>query len=364
MKTKSNDQAWIAESSRRLRTMKIRSGETPLLALQLPRYRAAGIEIYVKDESAHPTGSLKHRLSADLFGDALCNGKLRPGRPVIEASSGSTAVSEAQFAMALGLRYYAVMPQNTSEEKVSLIRHFGGVCAFVDHPQDLEPRALEIADETGGHFMDQFKNAERVTDWRGNNIAHSILAQMAEETHPIPAWIVCGAGTGGTSATIGRHLRYRGVATRVCVADPEGSAFRPYWESRNPAITTTGSNIEGIGRPRVESSFIPSVIDETVVVTDAQSLGAMLTLSTLLARKVGPSSGTNFFATIQLAEQMLETGTQGSLVTVVCDSGDRYLRTYHNESWAEHRFGPGHKAARSDLENQMGDSSSKTLEVA
>ena len=86
--------------------------------------------------------------------------------------------------------------------------------------------AQRLADETGGHYLDQFTNAERATDWRGNNnIAESIFAQMRDEPHPIPAWIVVGAGTGGTSATIGRYIRYRRHDTRLCVVDPENSAF-------------------------------------------------------------------------------------------------------------------------------------------
>ena len=74
--------------------------------------------------------------------------------------------------------------------------------------------------------MDQFTYAERATDWRGNNnIAESIFSQMALERHPVPAWIVVGAGTGGTSATIGRYVRFGRYATQMCVVDPEDSIF-------------------------------------------------------------------------------------------------------------------------------------------
>ena len=98
--------------------------------------------------------------------------------------------------------------------------------------------AERLAEETGGHYLDQFTNAERATDWRGNNnIAESIYEQMREEEHPIPEWIVVGAGTGGTSATIGRFIRYR-RATRLCVVDPENSAFFPaYAQGRSDVVT-------------------------------------------------------------------------------------------------------------------------------
>ncbi|EQB14971.1 hypothetical protein RLDS_12430 [Sphingobium lactosutens DS20] len=93
---------------------------------------------------------------------------------------------------------------------------------MVANPLAVYDEARRLAAATGGHYLDQFSNAERATDWRGNNISESIFQQMREEELPVPAWIVCGAGNGGTSATIGRYIRYCRHGTRVCVADPEG----------------------------------------------------------------------------------------------------------------------------------------------
>src|SRR3546814_4257268 len=91
-------------------------------------------------------------------------------------------------------------------------------------------------------FLDQFGLAERATDWRGNNnIAESIIGQLRQERFPEPAWIVCGAGTGGTSATIGRYLRYIGLPTRLCVAEPAGMAFACAWRERNHDARATNS---------------------------------------------------------------------------------------------------------------------------
>ena len=110
-----------------------RSADTHLIALPLEPYRSAGIDLYFKDESTHPTGSLKHRLARSLFLYALCNGWVHQGTTVVEASSGSTAVSEAYFAQLLGLPFVAVMPRSTSSEKVDLIAFYGGRCHFVDN---------------------------------------------------------------------------------------------------------------------------------------------------------------------------------------------------------------------------------------
>ena len=113
---------------------------------------------------------------------------------------------------------------------------------MIDDPSQVYVEAHRLADECGGHYLDQFSNAERATDWRGNNnIAESIFDQLTAEPHPVPAWIVVGAGTGGTSATIGRYLRYRGHATRLAVVDPEGSAFLPAYVGETHADRARGS---------------------------------------------------------------------------------------------------------------------------
>ena len=130
-------------------------------------------------------------------------------------------MSEAFFARLVGLPFVAVMPRSTSQEKIALIEFYGGRCHLVDDPSTIYDESRRLAAETGGHFMDQFTHAERATDWRGNNnIAESVFSQMAQERFPVPDWVVVGAGTGGTSATIGRYVRFRRLDTRVCVVDP------------------------------------------------------------------------------------------------------------------------------------------------
>jgi cysteine synthase A len=153
------------------------------------------------------------------------------------------------------------------------------------------------------------------------------------EVHPIPEWIVIAAGTGGTSATIGRYLRYRGHETRLCVPDPENSAFFAAWCASDPAVTGSGSRIEGIGRPRVEPSFVGQVIDRMVTVPDASSVAAMRTVEKVLGKKVGPSTGTNLWASFGLAAEMRDAGRVGSVVALLCDSGDRYTDTYYRDAW-------------------------------
>lgn len=326
------DRDWVAEAMRRVEADANRSADTHLLVYPLPP--EWGIDCYLKDESVHPTGSLKHRLARSLFLYALANGWLAEGTTVVEASSGSTAVSEAYFAQLLGLPFVAVMPASTSPEKIALIEFHGGRCQLVDDPRGVDAECARLVAETGGHFMDQFTYAERATDWRGNNnIAESIFTQLAAERHPVPSWIVVGAGTGGTSATIGRYVRYRRLGTRLLVVDPDGSAYYDGWMSGDLGRAAPGSRVEGIGRPRVEASFVPSVVDRMIHVPDSASLAAMRHLAAVTGRRCGPSTGTNLWGALGLVQEMQDRGERGSVVTLICDGAERYTQTWYDDAW-------------------------------
>ena len=332
--------SWLHEAINRIEADYQRSADTHLIPLPLPGFAGLGIDLYLNDESTHPMGSLKHRLARSLFLYALCNGWVHEGSTIVEASSGSTAVSEAYFARLLGLPFVAVMPRSTSAEKIALIEFYGGRCHLVDSAGQVYDEARAVAAQTGGHYMDQFTYAERATDWRGNNnIAESMFTQMRRERHAVPRWIVVGAGTGGTSATIGRYVRFQRHATGICVADPEGSVFAAYHRTGDATLTAPGSRIEGIGRPRVEPSFVRTLVDRMEEVADCDSLAAMRSLSALLGRRVGPSTGTNYVAMLRLASEMRQRGEQGSILSLLCDAGERYLPTYHDAGWVLQRIG-------------------------
>ncbi|ANW22112.1 PLP-dependent cysteine synthase family protein [Streptomyces clavuligerus] len=324
---------WLKEAVRKVQADANRSADTHLLKFPLPE--EWGIDLYLKDESTHPTGSLKHRLARSLFLYGLCNGWIRPGKPVIEASSGSTAVSEAYFAKLIGVPFVAVMPRTTSPEKIRLIEFHGGRCHFVDDPRTMYDESAALAARTGGHYMDQFTYAERATDWRGNNnIAESIYQQLRLERYPEPAWIVATAGTGGTSATIARYVHYMQYDTLICVPDPENSCFFDGWTTGDPQVTSErGSRIEGIGRPRMEPSFLPGAIDRMMKVPDAASIAAVRALDTAIGRKAGGSTGTGLWSALKIVAEMVAAGERGSVVTLFCDPGDRYLDKYYSDGW-------------------------------
>ncbi|NAT76908.1 PLP-dependent cysteine synthase family protein [Dickeya dadantii] len=330
---------WIRDAVSAIEADFQRSADTHLIRLTLPDY--PGIYFYLKDESTHPSGSLKHRLARSLFLYGLCNGWINEGTPIIEASSGSTAVSEAYFARLLGLPFIAVMPACTARRKIEQITFYGGNCHFVEQSGQIYAASEALAKELHGHYMDQFTYAERATDWRGNNnIADSIYRQMEREPFPVPDYLVMSAGTGGTSATLGRYIRYKGLDTQLVVVDPENSVFYDCYRQQDRTLTgKCSSRIEGIGRPRAEPSFIPGVIDDMMKVPDAASIATLYWLEQILGRKVGPSTGTNVWGMLQLAGQMVAEGRRGAIVTLLCDSGERYLDTYYNQDWVRTQIG-------------------------
>ena len=117
---------WIKASISKIEADQNRSADTHLFEINIPKL--PNIDLYLKDESTHPTGSLKHRLARSLFLYALCNGKISENTTIIEASSGSTAVSEAYFAQMIGVPFIAVMPKSTAITKIQQIEFYGGKC--------------------------------------------------------------------------------------------------------------------------------------------------------------------------------------------------------------------------------------------
>ncbi len=330
-----NEREWVCEAICKLRREMNRSSDTHLINIDFPFNKE--ISLYLKDESVHPTGSLKHRLARSLFLYGLCNGHISSLTPIIEASSGSTAISEAYFAKLLGIPFIAVMPKGISKQKIEQIEFYGGECQFVGC-QDIYIKAQELADRYKGIYLDQFTNAEKATDWRGNNnIAECLFEQLKNEPYPIPEWVVVGAGTGGSSATIGRYIRYQPeffTKTKLCVVDPENSVFYDYYKTGNRALKCNrGSRIEGIGRPRVELSFLPELVDRMEKIPDAASFAAIWWFKKYYGRYIGGSTGTNLIGVFRLVSELCARHKKGSIVSLICDAGDRYMDTYFDQGW-------------------------------
>ena len=149
---------WVCEAVGRIEADFNRSSDTHLIKLELPCLE--GVDLYLKDESTHPSGSLKHRLARSLILYGLCNGWIGKDTPIIESSSGSTAISEAYFARLLGLPFIAVVPDTTAREKIAQIEFYGGECRRVA-PTQIYDEAARLADRLSGHYADQRGRKDR-----------------------------------------------------------------------------------------------------------------------------------------------------------------------------------------------------------
>ena len=328
-----DDPAWRQAAIASLLAEQAGCAATPMHSLMLPGFPDIGFRL--KDESAHPSGSLKHRLARSLLLHALREGRVRRGQPLVDASSGSTAISEAWFARRLGLPFFAVMPCNTSRAKQDAVAALDGKCVLVESDADAIRFARRLARDMDGCFLDQFGLASTAS---GRHGTQNVAAELLQQSHAMdghdPSWIVCGAGTGGTSGTIGRHLHHVGSRARVCVADPSGAAFARGWRSRDrDAEATQASCIEGIGRRRVEPCFDFESVHAIAQVDDAASIAAIWWLEREVGRRYGGSSGTNLAAAFQLAATMKARGERGTIVLLLCDLGERYADTVYSPAW-------------------------------
>lgn len=323
---------WVNGAIRAIRQDIESAQPTRLVDFGLPA--SWGVRLYVKCELEQPTGSLKHRLARALILDGLCNGMITADGGIVEASSGSTAISLALFADRIGLRMAAVMPESTSPRKISAISEAGAECILVPPGSSIEDRGRQVAADRGWTYLDQFSNASRVLDWRSHNLASEAFSQLAAIELAAPDWVVVGAGTGGTATTFGRYIRFMRLETKLCVVDPEMSVLYSAWVNDDLLReVTTNSRIEGIGRPRVPRSLNLGLIDRMIEVPDTGSIAMMQMCHRTRRLQVGPSTGTNLWGAIELAVQMRDAGISGTVLTVACDSSERYTETVLDGGW-------------------------------
>lgn len=142
---------------------------------------------------------------------------------------------------------------------------------------------------------------------------------------------------------LGRDVRYRRLGTKLCIVDPENSAVFPGWCANDvDHMTGVGSRIDGVGRPRVEPSFLPEVVDRMISVPDAASVAAARFLQETTGWRAGGSTGTNMWGALRLVCEMHHAGERGSMVTLLRDGGDRYTGSIYDDTWvAEHQFDLG-----------------------
>lgn len=285
---------------------------TPLV--RLPRLSPkGGAMVWAKCEFMNPGGSVKDRPAMSMIESAERDGRLPPGSTIVEATSGNTGISLAMISAVRGYRCILVMPEDMSMERRYILQAYGAEIELTPAQRGMAgavERAGEIARKTKGAFQpSQFENPANPGSHHAGT-AREIWEQLGGEVHAF----VAGVGTGGTVTGVGRYLKEQADAVRVIAVEPAAS---PVLSGGAPGL----HGIQGLGAGFVPPVLDRSVIDEIVQITDVGAEKSARQLAHMEGLLVGPSAGANVAAAIQVASSMSE----GNVVTILCDSGERYL---------------------------------------
>lgn len=306
-------------------------GWTPLVRLNRVT-EGLPMPIYGKAEFLSPGSSIKDRIGLAMIEEAEADGRLKPGGTIVEATGGNTGVALAMVAAIKGYRCIFTMPDKMSAEKVRLLKAYGAEVVITptavppDSPEHYLNAAKRIAKETpDAYFTNQFYN-------RANTECHyrTTGPELWKQTGGRVRAIVAGAGTGGTISGAGRYLKEQDERVRTVLADPVGSVYKQWHETK-----TLGQGsvymVEGIGGDKIPDTMDFEYIDEVRQVTDRESFGLARRLAREEGMLLGGSSGTLLQVAIQLAREIADP--QGCIVTFLCDGGDRYLSKVHDDEW-------------------------------
>jgi cysteine synthase len=308
-------------------------GNTPIVLLQGPS-EAAGCEIWGKAEFANPGASVKDRAALWIIRDAEERGELAPGGTVVEGTAGNTGIGIALVANARGYKTIIVMPDNQSKEKMDTLRALGAELVLVPPTKFADAghfvhTSRRLAEETpGAVWANQFDNvANRRAHIEGT--APEIWQQMCGRIDGF----TCAVGTGGTLAGTGMGLKAFDDNIRVALTDPHGAALFNYYA--NGELKAEGSSVaEGIGQGRITANLEGAPIDTQFRISDEEGL---LWVARLLREEglcLGLSSGINVAGAIELGRQLVAEGrAEPRVVTILCDTGFRYLSSLYNAEW-------------------------------
>ena len=288
-------------------------GKTPLV--QLNRLSPEdGATIYGKVEFFNPGGSVKDRICLNMINEAEKDGRLKPGGTIVEPTSGNTGIGLALVAAVRGYKLILVMPESMSLERASLLSSYGAQLILTpawDGMKGSIKEAESIVAQNPDYFMpDQFSNPANPA--------------MHKKTTALELWdaldgkidaFVAAVGTGGTITGCGEVFKQRNPAIKVIAIEPAGSAVLSGGEA-GP------HKIQGIGAGFVPKVLNRSILDDIIRVTDDQAYQTTKLLAKKEGLLVGISAGANVFAAQHVAKEL---GPGKNVVTVLCDTGERYL---------------------------------------
>lgn len=304
-------------------------GRTPMV--ELIGFDTGPCRLFVKLESANPGGSIKDRIARSMIEAAEADGSLKPGGTLVEATAGNTGLGLAQVGVLKGYKILLVVPDKMSREKIQHLRAMGVDVRITrsdvgkGHPEYYQDMAERLAAEIpGAIFINQFANP-------ANPKAHEtttgpeILEQMEGD---IDAMVV-GVGSGGTLTGLGRFFAKASPKTRMVLADPEGSILAPLVNT-GELIEPGSWVVEGIGEDFVPTNCDLSLVSAAYTIPDAESIAAARELLTKAGVLGGSSSGTLLAGALRYCRDQTEPKR---VVTLVCDTGAKYLSKVYNDSW-------------------------------
>jgi len=308
-------------------------GWTPLIRLTHVT-RGITTPVYGKAEFFNPGGSVKDRIGQPIIEAAERSGALKPGGTIVEGTSGNTGVGLAIAAVLKGYKCIFTMPDKMSQEKVRLLKAFGAEVIITptavppDHPDSYVMMAKRIASETPNAILaNQFYN-------QANPDAHFATTgpELWEQTEGKITHFVAGAGTGGTLTGVGRYLKSKNPKIQIVGADPTGSILAEYWRSQG-ASTPEGTpyKVEGIGQDKIPGTLDLSLIDEFQTVSDRDAFHVARRLTREEGLFVGGSSGLIAHVALNVARRVNDPNA--CVVTILCDTGERYLSKLYNDEW-------------------------------
>ena len=304
-------------------------GNTPLLTLKGPS-QETGCTILGKAEFLNPGGSVKDRAALGIIEDAEKQGLLKPGGIIVEGTAGNTGIGLAVVGAARGYKTIIVMPETQSREKMDTLRALGAELVLVPaapyaNPGHYVHTSRRIAGETpGAIWANQFDNV-------ANRLAHirTTAPEIWRQTEGRIDGFTCAVGTGGTLAGVALGLRAEKPDVTIALTDPEGAALFNWFA--NGELKAEGSSVsEGIGQSRITCNLDGLHVDAQFRVPDAEGLAWVRRLNAEEGICLGLSSGINVAGAVRLARQM---GPGHVIVTILCDSGLRYLSTIYNPDW-------------------------------
>jgi len=304
-------------------------GNTPLLTLKGPS-QETGCTILGKAEFLNPGGSVKDRAALGIIEDAEKQGLLKPGGIIVEGTAGNTGIGLAVVGAARGYKTIIVMPETQSREKMDTLRALGAELVLVPaapyaNPGHYVHTSRRIAGETpGAIWANQFDNV-------ANRLAHirTTAPEIWRQTEGRIDGFTCAVGTGGTLAGVALGLRAEKPDVTIALTDPEGATLFNWFA--NGELKAEGSSVsEGIGQSRITGNLDGLHVDAQFRVPDAEGLAWVRRLNAEEGICLGLSSGINVAGAVRLARQM---GPGHVIVTILCDSGLRYLSTIYNPDW-------------------------------